>query len=185
MTNEDLDKIKTEKDKTIHILHFVDVKEIEPMYFNKTYNVIPEAGGEKAFELFRNAMQQEGKVALAKTVMGIKETLLAVIPSENGILMETLFYEDEIKDMPKSISKPEINQEELNMAKTLINSMIKPFEPELYKDEYQERLKEVLEQKIAGKEIVTPKPEEDRTNVIDLMDALKASVEQAKKDKGA
>ena len=143
---------------------------------------MPETGGDKAFELLRQAMKQENKIAVAKTVMGQKETLLAVIPTDDGILIETMFYADEIKELPKEYSHPAVNEAELAMAKTLINSMNQEFQPELYQDEYQERLKALIEQKIAGKEIVSAKQEE-QGNVIDLMEALKASIEQAGSNK--
>lgn len=177
VNDEDFEKIKTEKDKTIQILHFADLKTINPIYYEKSYHIIPETGGEKAFELLRTAMKEENKVAIAKTVMGNKETLLVIIPTEESIIISTMFFEDEIKELPKSYAKPEINPSELAMAKTLIESMVKTFEPELYKDEYQERLRQLIEQKISGKEIVAPKDEKSN-NVIDLMDALKKSLEQ-------
>lgn len=130
-----------------------------------------------AFELLRAAMKQENKVAIAKNVMGNSETLLCIIPSEEGILVEKMFYSDEIKEIPKSYAKPDLNESELTMAKTLISSMVKPFEPELYKDEYQERLRKLIEDKISGKEIIAAK-EDERGNVIDLMEALQRSIEQ-------
>lgn len=179
ITDEDIEKIKTEKDKTIHILHFTDINEIDPLYYYKTYHAVPDAGGDKAFELLRTAMKQENKVAIAKTVMGTQEALLTIRPTEKGILIETMYYQDEIKEIPKFSTRPEINEAELNMAKTLISSMVKPFEPELYKDEYQMRLRKLIEQKINGKEIVAAKAE-PQNNVIDLMEALKASIEQNK-----
>lgn len=178
MTNEDFEKIKTEKDKTIQILHFANLNQISPLYYDKTYHAIPEAGGEKAFELLRTAMMEEQKIAIGKTVMGNKETLLAIIPREDGILVEKMFYQDDIKDIPKSYLKADVIEEELKMAKTLISSMDKPFDPTMYKDEYQERLKKVIGEKIAGKEIVSTTAEEPKTNIISLMDALKASIEQ-------
>ena len=89
MTDDDFEKAKTEKDRSIHILHFADLSAIPPIYYDKTYHVLPEAGGDKAFELLRRAMMEAGKVAVAKTVLGIKETLLALIPTEHGILIET------------------------------------------------------------------------------------------------
>ena len=177
--DKDFEKIKTEKDRTIQILHFTDLDSIQPIFYDKTYHTVPETGGEKAFELLRTAMKEENKVAVAKTVMGNKETLLAIMPTEDGIRMETMFYADEIKELPKTYVKPEINESELSMAKTLIGSMVKPFEPDLYKDEYQERLRELIRQKIAGEEVVTTKAEE-KSNVIDLMEALQKSIEQAK-----
>ena len=182
VTDEDFEKIKTEKDRTIQIMHFSDLDSINPIYYEKTYHTVPETGGEKAFELLRTAMKEENKVAIGKTVMGNKETLLAIIPTESSILIDTLFFEDEIKEIPKSYNKPDLNENELAMAKTLIESMIHPFEPSLYKDEYQERLRKLIEQKIAGKEIIAPK-EESAGNVIDLMDALKKSIEQNKEMK--
>ena len=105
---------------------------------------------------------------------------MAIIPREDGLLISTMFFEDEVKDLPKSYNKPELGKEELTMAKTLINSMDTPFNPDEYKDEYQEKLRKLIEDKIAGKEIVSAKTGE-QGNVINLMDALKASIEQTKK----
>ena len=113
---------------------------------------------------------------MAKTVLGTKETLLALIPNDEGILAETMFYDDEIKELPKTYAKQPVGEAELTMAKTLISSMIKPFEPSMYRDEYQARLKELISQKIANKETVSA-PSEPQGNVIDLMEALKKSVE--------
>lgn len=177
ITDDDLEKIKTEKDKSIQILHFDDLKNIRPIYYDKTYHVIPEAGGEKAFELLRNAMIQEGKVAIGKTVMGNSETLLCIIPTEQGMLIEKMYYVDEIKDIPKSYAKPDVSEQELNMAKTLIESMVKEFQPELYHDEYQVRLKALIQDKIQGREIVAAKSENEG-NVVNLMEALQQSIEQ-------
>lgn len=179
VTDDDFEKIKTEKDKSIQILHFANLNQISPVYYDKTYHAVPEIGGEKAFELLRTAMMEEQKVAISKTVMGTQETLLVIIPRDDGILIEKMFYPDEIKELP-TYSKADINDAELNMAKMLIESMVSPFEPQLYKDEYQGRLKEVIEQKIEGKEIVEAIAE-PKSNIINLMDALKASVEERKK----
>ena len=179
VTDDDLEKIKTEKEKSIQILHFAQLNQISPIYYDKTYQATPEAGGDKAFELLRAALMSEQKIAIGKTVMGTKETLLAIIPREDGILISTMYYEDEIKDLAKSYNKPEIIDAELTMAKALINSMVTPFNPAEYKDEYQVKLRELLETKIAGKEIVASKSEAP-SNIINLMDALKASIEQNK-----
>lgn len=181
VTDDDLEKIKTEKEKSIQILHFAKLNQISPVYFDKSYQAVPEAGGDKAFELLREALMAQQMIAIGKTVMGTKETLLAIIPREDGILISTMFYEDEIKDLPKGYNKPEISEAELTMAKTLVSSMDTPFNPSEYKDEYQVKLRELLETKIAGKEIVSPK-QETPNNIINLMDALKASIEQNKKE---
>lgn len=182
ITDEEIEKIKTEKEKSIQILHFAQLNQISPVYYEKTYQAAPEPGGEKAFELLRAALMSEQKIAIGKTVIGTKDTLMAIIPREEGILISTMFYADEIKELQKQYSKPEVSQQELNMAKTLISSMDTPFDPSKYKDEYQERLRELIEIKISGKEIVASEPDKE-VKVIDLMEALKASVEKAKHDK--
>lgn len=177
MTDADFDKAKTEKDKTIQILHFTDIHNIRPIYFDKTYHAVVEAGGDKAYELLRKAMLTEGKVAIAKTVMGQSEKLLCLIPTNKGLLVETLFFAAEVNEMPKEPAHPELSQQELDMAKMLINSMDKAFEPELYHNEYQVRLKEIIEAKINGQEFIQ-QPAEQPANVINLMDALQASLKQ-------
>lgn len=184
VSEEDIEKIKTEKDKTIQILHFANLNQISPIYYDKTYHAVPDIGGDKAFELLRRAMMDEQKIAIGKTVMGTQETLLAIIPREDGILIEKMFYQDEIKELPKAYNKTDVNDAELTMAKTLIATLDKPFDPEKYKDEYQEKLKEVIEKKIAGQEIVAPSAE-PQNNVIDLMEALKKSIEENKPAKPA
>lgn len=182
VTDEEIEKIKTEKEKSIQILHFAQLNQISPVYYDKTYQAAPETGGEKAFELLRAALMAEQKIAIGKTVMGTKDTLMAIIPREDGILISTMFYADDIKALQKQYTKPDISDQELNMAKTLINSMDTPFDPSNYKDEYQVKLKELVETKISGKEVVAAEPQ-GVGKVIDLMEALKASVEKAKKDK--
>ncbi len=177
MTDADFEKAKTEKDKTIQILHFTDIANIRPIYFDKTYHAVVEAGGDKAYELLRRAMLEERKVAIAKTVMGQSEKLLCLIPTEKGILVETLFFADEVREIPKEAVHQDINQPELDMAKMLIGSMDRAFDPSAYHDEYQKRLREIIEAKINGQEIVqTPSGQPD--NIINLMDALQASLKQ-------
>lgn len=182
ITEEEIEKIKTEKEKSIQILHFAQLNQISPVYYEKTYQAVPEAGGEKAFELLRSALMKEQKIAIGKTVMGTKDTLMAIIPREDGVLISTMFYADDIKELQKPYTKPEVSEQELNMAKILINSMDTPFDPSKYKDEYQSRLRELIESKVSGKEIVAAEPD-SAGKVIDLMEALKASVEKAQKDK--
>ena len=178
LTDEDFEKAKSEKDKSIQILHFTDLQNVHPIYFDKTYHAIPEQGGDKAYELLRRAMMEEKKIAVAKTVLGTKEKLLALIPTEHGLLVETLFFADEIKDAPKEPANVQVADNELQMAKTLIGAMVKPFEPEQFKDEYREKLWEIINGKIQGKEIVVS-DDTVEYNVINLMDALKQSLEEA------
>ena len=166
---------KTEKDRTIHILHFAEPGSIRPIYFDKTYHAIPEQGGDKAFELLRRAMKDEGKAAIARTVIGTKQKLLALIPTDDGILAETLFFADEVKEAPRELSRPAVGDAELSMAKLLIGAMVREFRPQEYHDEYQARLWEIIQQKIQGKEITVPR-ESAETTVIDIMEALRQSL---------
>ena len=179
LTDDDFEKAKSEKDRTIHILHFTDLQSIRPIYYDKTYHAVPEQGGDKAFELLRRAMKDENKIAVAKTVMGTREKLLALIPTDNGILIETLFFAEEVKEAPKEVTHPTIQEVELTMAKTLVNAMVQPFEPEQYKDEYKAKLWDIINQKIQGKEITAP-AENIQVNVIDIMEALKQSLARVK-----
>lgn len=179
MNDEDFEKLKTEKDKIINILLFADLDEIDPIFFEKTYYVVPD-GSDKAYALLKTALESEHKVAVAKTVIGTKEHLATIRPARDGLLLETMYFLEEIKAIPKPFTSIEINQSELDMAKMLVNNMTGDFKPELYKDEYIQRVKEAIQQKINGKEIVKAEPQQ-KGNVIDLMEALKKSVEATKK----
>ena len=179
VNNDDFEKIKTEKERSIQIMHFANLNQISPVYYDKTYHAVPEKGGEKAFELLRSALMSEQKIAVAKTVLGTKETLLAIIPREDGILIQTMFFEEEVKILPHGYKKPEVVDAELQMAKTLISSMAEPFDPEKYHNEYQQKLKSMIQDKIEGKETV--EPQETVTTVIDIMEALKQSIELSKR----
>lgn len=177
ISDDEIEKIKTKEEKSIQILHFAQLNQISPVYYDKTYQAVPDTGGERAFELLRAALIKEQKIAIGKTVKGTKDTLMAIIPRENGMLISTMFYQDDIKELQKSYNIPEPTEQELKMAQVLIGSMDTPFDPAQYKDEYQDKLKELIETKIAGKDVVAAKPEQ-AGNVINLMDALKASIEK-------
>ena len=179
ITEEELEKIKTKKDKTIHVLHFAKMEDVDSIYFEKNYYVVPHKGGEKAFELFRQALLTEEKVAIAKTVIGTNESLIVLYPTNDGIIAKMLYYQEEIQEIPKLQAKVELDENELMMAKTLISSMTKEFDISAYHDEYQERLREAIQKKIEGQEIVDV--DENRPdNVIDFMDALKKTIEMNK-----
>ena len=144
MTDDELEKIKTRKDKTIHILQFAKISEVDMIYYEKNYYAIPEAGAEKAFELLRQSLLSEKKVAIAKTVMGTNEKLLVLYPLKDGLIVKTLFYYDEIAAVPKQIPKMKLDEQELEMARLLIQNMTKPFDASQYCDEYQARLREAI-----------------------------------------
>lgn len=181
MNEEELEAIKTKKDKTIHILHFAHMLEVDQIYYEKNYYVIAEAGGEKALELLRCAMLEEKRVAIAKTVIGTTENMIVLYPTEDGMIAKTLFYQEEIQAIPKPSVKIELQQAEIDMAKMLINTMSKTFDITQYHDEYQEKLRTAIQQKINGEEIVVADTG-TQNNIIDLMEALKKSVELSKND---
>ncbi len=175
ITDEEIEKIKTEKDRTITILSFTKKEEISPVYYDKAYHVVPQKGGGKALELLRRAMLETGRAALGKTVFGNSEKLLVILPQEDGMLIQTLLYQDDIKEIPVEYERPNVSEAELSIAEQLIHSMEEPFRPEQYKDEFQEKLRALIADKIAGKAVSAPK-EERVGAVVDLMEALKASV---------
>ncbi len=180
-TDEDFEKIKSPKDKDIVIQCFVSVDEIEPVYYNKPYYVVP-TGAEKAFNVLAKAMQETGKAAIAKTVLGTKETLIAIRSIGGTLMLNTLYFHDEIQSVPY---KTEIQSggKELDLAKSIIFGMEEHFEPHNYTDEYRERLLGAIRAKIDGQEISAPKASAGR-GISDLMEALQKSLdEQALKKK--
>ncbi len=173
-TDDDFEKIKTPKDKSINIVQFVDISEIDPVFYEKAYYVVPN-GGEKAFELLKQALYETNKVGIAKVVFGTKESLVALRVAHDKMLLNTLYFINEIKSVQAPYVNIELNQAEVDLAKQLIKQMTSTFVPEKYHDEYQERLKLAIEQKIQGEEIMIPK-EKETQNIINLMDALQESL---------
>ena len=178
VADEEIEAIKTEKEKSIHILHFVEAAEIPGICYEKAYYALPEAGGEKAFELLRRALAEEGKIGVGKTVLGTKETLMAIVPGEEGLTVQSLFFAEEIKPPPKAQRGPGVTAQEVNMARKLVQTMDAPFDLADYKDEYQSKLRRLLEEKIAGVDITAPM-KSAQVNIADLMDAFRQSIEQA------
>ena len=177
----DLEKLKTKKDKNITIEKFVNVSEVDPLYFDKPYYVVP-TGAEKAFSVLLSAMQEEGKAAIAKTILGTKETLIMIRAKDGQMLLNTLFFVEEITSNPAKEMTDSGSKKELQMAKAIIESMTGEFRVEEYKDEYRERLQVAIERKIAGKDIASPK-EKSGNSISNLMEALTKSLELAKKPK--
>lgn len=178
-TQDELEKIKTKKDKTIHIEHFAKMSEIDSIYFQKDYYLIPEPGADKPFELLRQALLSKKEVAVAKTVIGTNEELLVLYPTKECLIGKILYYQEEIQEIPKSQIKVDLSKSELDMAKTLIDSMTQKFDIAAYHDEYQEKVREAITTKINGKEIVAV-DNSTPNNIIDLMEALQKSVDIAK-----
>lgn len=184
MSQEEIDSLKAEKDRTIHILHFTSLSDVSDLYFEKNYYAIPEKSAQKAYELLYKALHSLKVIAIGQCVIGTKETLVAIMPFEEGLMVKTLFYEDEIAKMPKDIVHPKTSAAELKMAKQLIEAMKESFDPSLYHDSFQEKLKNVIEAKIHGQKIVSATPME-KESAIDLMEALTQSLTAKKAEKRA
>lgn len=175
--DEDFEKIKTERDKSIKITQFTDINEIDPLYFDKPYYVNP-AGGDEAFKLLLTAMERENKAGIAKAVLGNKETLIAIRAKDGEMLLNTLFFSEEVRPNPSGKTEANVNENELKMATTIIEAMTAPFEPDKYRDEYRKKLEEAIELKIAGKEISELGKDKTDNSASSLMDALKASLKE-------
>lgn len=173
-TDTDFEKLKSEKDKNVVIQQFVDLDEVDPIYYDKSYYVSP-TDGEKAFNVLLEAMEKQNKAGIAKTVLGAKETLILLRVKNKKMLASTLYFQSEIQKSP-DIKKSKVDPKELKLAISLIEQMTTSFKPEKYKDEYNEKIKKAIKQKIAGKQIVETKDKSEPTEVIDLMDALKQSL---------
>lgn len=186
VSKEELESIAPKTRKTIEIIDFVDLHEIDPIYFDKTYFLSPHETGDKPYQLLRDAMKKTDKIAIAKVMIRSKETLAAIRVYENCIVMETIFSPDEVRSVEHVPGLPndiEVSESEMNMAVQLIENLATDFQPEKYTDEYRERLQELIQAKVKGEDIVTAPDLPQAANVVDLMDALKASVEATKKAK--
>lgn len=164
ITKEDLEKIKPKKDKIIHIEQVAKMIDIESMYFDKYYYVLPEAGAEKSYEILRQALFSKNKVAMAQMFNELKEEFLVIYPTKEYLIAKVLYYKEEIQEMPKSIKKVEPSKAELDMVKQLIDSMTGNFDISAYHDTYQELLQEIIKSKINRQEIVTTHMEDKTTN---------------------
>ncbi|GAB7054299.1 MULTISPECIES: Ku protein [Paenibacillus] len=179
---DELESLGGEATKEIKILDFVDLSDIDPIYFQKTYYLSPNETGAGAYNLLLEAMKQTGKIGIAKVSIRSKSSLAAIRIIDRCIAMETIFYPDEIRSVDQVPGLPEqinVNDKELEMAKMLINQLSTEFEPEKYKDDYRAAVMQAIEQKISGQQIRVA-PEQRKTNVIDLMAALQASLEAVK-----
>ena len=181
MSDEDFDAVPVESSRAIDIHQFVDLTEIDPMLYKKSYYLVPEETGAKAYTLLREAMATEGKVGIAKVSFRDKEHLAALRFVDDAFVLETMFWPDEIRaaDFEGVDVDAKVRQQELDMAKQLITNLTSEWNPDEYHDEYREALLQIVEKKVAGEEIEVM-PQEAPTKVVDLMEALKASVAAAK-----
>ncbi|SFT15560.1 Ku protein [Paenibacillus sp. BC26] len=179
---DELESLSSDATKTITILDFVALEEIDPIYFQKTYYLSPDQAGGNAYNLLMEAMRQSGRIGIAKVSIRSKSSLAAIRIIDDCLAMETIFYPDEIRSVDQVPGLPEtvnVNEKELMMARMLIEQLSTPFEPAKYTDDYRERLMDLIQHKIAGEDVRVA-PEQQRTNVLDLMAALQASLEAVK-----
>ena len=182
LTDDDLDKVPLESSRSIDIQQFVELEEIDPILYKKSYYLVPDETGAKAYALLRTALSEESKVGIAKVSFRDKEHLAALRFDGDVFVLETMYWPDEIRaaEFETAHTDAKVRPQEVEMAKALIDNLTEPWNPTAYKDEYREALLEIVEKKIAGEEIEVV-PEAAPARVVDLMDALKASVEAAKK----
>ena len=182
----ELEGLDPEKTRTIDILDFVEEPDIDPIFYDHPYYLVPGAGAEKAYRLLLEAMEQSGKVAIAKVVIRSKESLVAIRPAGDVLTMSTMLFHDEVvpverlDELPAADKATKATKRELDMAEQLIGSLTSDFEPEKYRDEYRERVLEMIERKSEGEEVTVAAPAEEPKPVPDLMAALEASIEAAK-----
>jgi DNA end-binding protein Ku len=190
ITPDELDALEPQKTRTIDIEDFVELDEIDPIFYDHPYYLAPDTGAGKAYRLLLDAMQEAGKVAIARVVIRSKENLVAIRPHGGVLTMETMLFADEVvpPDSLEELSTADGDQKtsdrELEMAQQLIDSLTSDFEPEKYHDEYRERVLEMIERKAQGETVVVEAPPEEPKEVPDLMAALEASIASAKSPKG-
>jgi DNA end-binding protein Ku len=183
---EELDALAPENSHSIDIEDFVELAEVDPIYYETAYYLSPDKGAAKPYSLLVAAMEESGKAAIARFVMRTKQHLVLMRPVENAITMSTLYYADEVmpvSDVPAIPKSSQLSEQELQMAVRLIESMSRDFDPDRYEDTYREKVVEMLEQKAHGKKISIPRHKEEPARVIDLVSALQASLGEAPPEK--
>ena len=181
LSDEDFDAVPVESSRAIDIQQFVDIDEIDPTLYKKSYYLVPDETGAKAYALLREAMSEDSRVGIAKVSFRDKEHLAALRFKDDAFVLETMYWPDEIRAFETDVKlDTKIRDQELQMARQLIENLTAEWDPEEFTDEYREALLQIVEAKINGQEIETVAPE-PTAKVVDLMEALKASVAAAKK----
>jgi DNA end-binding protein Ku len=178
--DEDLDRLDIELTHSIDICDFVDLDEIDPIYFRKAYYLAPQGGAEKPYRLLVRALEETGKVGIAKVVIRNKQHLAAVRAHDGVLLLETMYYADEIREPVSVDGKGKLPEAEVEMAKSLVENLSDTFKPDKYDDNYRKELLQLIRQKAKGQKLPEPQEEED-AEVVDLMAALRESVERTRK----
>ena len=185
LEDDDLDRLDVELTHSIDILDFVSLNEIDLVYFRKAYYLLPAEGAEKPYSLLVRALDETRRVAIAKVVIRNKQHLAAVRPYEGVLLLETMYYSDEVrkpKALDGDLGKPRLQKAEVDMAKSLVENLSDSFKPEKYDDQYRKELLDLIRAKAEGQELPEP-AEEEEGEVVDLMAALRESVERTKKQR--
>ena len=179
---EEIKKVAPKTAKTMEVLEFVQSSEVDPIFFESSYYLAPDEAGEKPYALLYEALRKTGCVGVAKIAMHNREHIVILRPGPQGILLHTMYYRDEIRQVEEfRTDRSLVKDKELELAMTLVKSLEAAFEPEKYTDDYRENLKAMIQAKVEGKEIVEPAPAVHKAPVIDIMEALKMSLAQAKK----
>jgi DNA end-binding protein Ku len=187
ITPDELDALDPERSRMIQIEDFVDQEDIDPIYYDHPYYLVPDKGAAKAYGLLLNAMEASDKVAIARVVIRSKEALVAIRPAGDLLMMETMIFHDEvvphddIDDLPDSKSL-KVSDREVKMAQQLIDSLSSDFDPSKYRDEYRDKVLDLIERKASGEEIVVQPEAAAPAKVPDLMAALEASLAAVKDD---
>jgi len=179
VADEELKSLEGEASKVIDIAEFVPLESVDPIFFEKTYYLGPDKGGDKAYRLLADAMEKQGRVALAQFVMRGKESLVLIRPAQGGLMLHTMYFADEVRDFGEVDrgQSAKIKPGELDLAAQLIDGLSSDeFHPERYQDEYRHRVLDLVNQKVEGKEVTAVGPQVQRAQVIDLMEALKESL---------
>jgi DNA end-binding protein Ku len=168
--------------KTMEILEFVKSDEVDPVYFESSYYMAPDEAGEKAYALLFEALRRTGCMGVAKVAMHNREHIVLIRPGAKGMLLHTMYYRDEVREVEEFRTDTKaIKEKELGLAISLVEGLVAPFEPEKYSDQYRENLKQLIAAKVEGREVVEVPAPEHLAPVVDIMDALKASLEKMKK----
>lgn len=188
LRDEDFDNLPVKSTRVIEIVDFVSLAEIDPVYYLKTYYLEPAQGGEKPYFLLKNSLDETNRVAISKIAIRKRESLAVVRTFEEGLALETMYFGDEVRSnqemkLEDRKSKITISEKEEELAIDIINNLTATFEPQKYENDYREALLKIIRAKIEGEEVEEPAPKVEDNRVVDLMEKLRASVEQAEHER--
>jgi DNA end-binding protein Ku len=184
LSEDDLESVPLDTAGTVSVTSFVNLQEIDPIYYERSYYLAPDEGGQKAFRLLHDTMDEASRIAVGKVVIKEKEHLVSVRPYDGALVLSTLFYADEVRateDIPELPVQTKIHPNETKMALQLIEGLAAAFAPTEYTDDYREALQKVIEAKIGGETVEAPARKTEK--VVDLMEALRRSLQTTRKDK--